>query len=62
MVNLFLPDGLDVAHSLLSRGLVQKSNFAGGEEDSSHSFPRKQRGPRNTKPKRSVTETRSVHD
>lgn len=59
VVNLFLPDGLDVAHSLLSRGLVQKSNFAGGEEDSSHSFPRKQRGPRNTKPKRSVTETRA---
>lgn len=62
MVNLSLPDGSDVAQSLLSRGLVQRSPAPGDEEQSSQFHPRKP-GPRKAKPfisKRSVTETRSV--
>lgn len=64
MVRLFLPDGSDVAHALLSRGLVQRSNLLEGEEESAQFYPRK-RGPGKAKinksSSRSITETRLVH-
>jgi len=62
-VELFLPDGSDIAHTLLTRGLVQKSpTQLEGEEGSPQFYPRK-RGPGKAKPiksKRSITETRLV--
>jgi len=61
VVRLFLPDGSDVAHTLLSRGLVQKSILLEGEEESPQFYPRK-RGPGKAKPinsSRSITETRA---
>lgn len=63
MVKLFLPDGSDVAHTLLTRGLVQKSpTLLEGEEESPKFYPRKG-GPCKPKPiksRRSITETRLV--
>lgn len=60
---MFLPDGSDVAHTLLTRGLVQKSpTLLEGEEESSKFYPRKG-GPCKPKPiksRRSITETRLV--
>lgn len=60
---MFLPDGSDVAHTLLTRGLVQKSpTLLEGEEESPKFYPRKG-GPCKPKPiksRRSITETRLV--
>lgn len=60
---MFLPDGSDVAHTLLTRGLVQKSpTLLEGEEESPQFYPRKG-GPCKPKPiksRRSITETRLV--
>jgi len=62
VVKLFLPDGSDVAQTLLTRGLVQKSSTQlEGEQDSPQFYPSK-RGPGKPKPiksKRSITETRA---
>ena len=63
MVKLFLPDGSDVAQTLLTRGLVQKSPTQLEEEEESPQFYPRKRGPGKPKPvksKRSITETRSV--
>ena len=63
MVNLFLPDGSDVAQTLLTRGLVQKSpTQPEGEEEPPQFYPGR-RGPgkpKSIQPKRSITETRLV--
>ena len=63
-MNLCLPDGSDVAQTLLNRGLVEKSPALEGEEAGSPQFyPRKKRGPGKSTPamsKRSITETRLV--
>lgn len=63
MVKLFLPDGSDVAQTLLTRGLVQKSpTQLEGQEESPQFYPGK-RGPgkpNSIKSKRSITETRLV--
>lgn len=60
---MFLPDGSDVAQTLLTRGLVQKSSTQlEGEQDSPQFYPSK-RGPGKPKPiksKRSITETRCI--
>lgn len=63
MVKLFLPDGSDVAQTLLTRGLVQKSPTQPEGEDESPQFHPRKRGPGKPKPiksKRSITETRLV--
>lgn len=60
VVKLCLPDGSDVAQTLLNRGLVQTTLPEGEEAVSPQFYPRK-RGPGKSKPivsKRSITETR----
>ena len=63
MVKLFLPDGSDVAHTLLTKGLVQKSPLQlEGEEEPPQFYPKKRGSskPKPVKSKRSITETRLV--
>lgn len=59
VVTLCLPDGSDVAHTLLSRGLVKKSALSEAEE-SPQFYPRKVKGPGKSKRVKSITEMRLV--